>query len=224
MELRSFAPDAHILPSRPAHAFNSYLIGDVLIDAGTRWARRRLLRALEGHEVAAHAITHAHSDHQGASHAVCEQLGIPLWCPAGDADAMESGDLRDRSPAGSLVGRFQRRYWAGPAHPVAHRLVDGDEVGGFTVLETPGHSPGHMSLWRESDRTLIAGDVMFGRHPATGRPGLHEPPAMFTVDPARNRQNIRRLAALEPRVVTFGHGPPWHDTAALVRFAEQLPD
>jgi glyoxylase-like metal-dependent hydrolase (beta-lactamase superfamily II) len=222
MELETLAQDAYVLPSRPSHAFNSYLLDGVLIDAGTRWARRRLLRALEGREVVAHAVTHAHSDHQGSSHAICETLGLPLWCPDGDADAMESGDLEDRSP-GSAVSRLQRRYWAGPAHRVARRLREGDDVGGFVVLETPGHSPGHCSLWRESDRTLIAGDVMFGRHPATGRPGLHEPPVMFTCDPAGNRENIRRLAALEPRVVAFGHGPPCRDARAIAAFAAGLP-
>jgi len=91
------------------------------------------------------------------------------------------------------------------------------------VLETPGHSPGLISLWREADRTLIAADVLFGQHPLTGRPGLHEPPARFTLDPARNREEIRRLAALEPAVVCFGHGPPWRDPAALARFAAALP-
>ena len=96
-------------------------------------------------------------------------------------------------------------------------------MGGFAVLETPGHSPGHVAFWRESDRTLVAGDVLFGRHPLTGRPGLHEPPRMFTLDPALNRASIRRLAALDPAVVCFGHGPPWRDAAALRRFAESLP-
>jgi hydroxyacylglutathione hydrolase len=63
------------------------------------------------------------------------------------------------------------------------------------------------------------GDVMFGRQPLTGKAGLHEPPPMFTPDPRRNRESIRRLAALEPTAVCFGHGPPWRDTAALQRFA-----
>ena len=46
---------------------------------------------------------------------------------------------------------------------------------------------------------------------------------MFTLDPALNRASIRRLAALDPAVVCFGHGPPWRDAAALRRFAESLP-
>ena len=78
-------------------------------------------------------------------------------------------------------------------------LREGDALdGGFVVLETPGHSPGHLSYWREDDRTLIAGDVLFGRHPITGRPGLHEPPARFTPDVARNREQIRRARGAAP--------------------------
>jgi len=220
--MEQITQDLHLLPSRPAHAFNAYLMGDVLVDAGTRHARRRILRALAGHVPAAHAITHSHADHQGASAALCDELGIELWCPDEDADAMESGDLRDRAPV-NLVTRAQLRWWAGPAHPVARRLREGDEVGGFTVLETPGHSPGHVSFWREADRTLVAGDVLFGRHRVTGRPGLYEPPEMFTPDPGLNRASIRRLAALEPAVVCFGHGPPLRDPARLAAFAAALP-
>jgi len=123
----------------------------------------------------------------------------------------------------NVVTRLQMRGWAGPAHPVARRLGDGDEVGGFVALETPGHSPGHLAYWRESDRTVVAGDVMFGRHPLTGKPGLHEPPQMFTPEPGRNRESIRRVVALEPAVVCFGRGPPWRDPAALQRFAAALP-
>jgi glyoxylase-like metal-dependent hydrolase (beta-lactamase superfamily II) len=122
----------------------------------------------------------------------------------------------------NLVCRLQQRWWAGPAVPVARRLREGDEVGGFAVLDTPGHSPGHVSYWRESDRTLVVGDVLFGQHPVTGRPGIHEPPPLFTPDPARNRESIRRLAALRPAVAVFGHGPPLRDPEGLARFADAL--
>jgi hydroxyacylglutathione hydrolase len=60
---------------------NAYLAGDVLIDAGCRQSTGRILKQLDGHQVTAHALTHAHPDHQGASHHVCDQLGIPFWCP-----------------------------------------------------------------------------------------------------------------------------------------------
>ena len=83
----------------PPHAINAYLIGDVLIDAGTRHARHRILRQLSGHTVKAHALTHAHPDHQGASRAVCDALGIPLWC--GEAEAMRR--IRDLDADATLA-------------------------------------------------------------------------------------------------------------------------
>jgi len=54
------------------NAVNAYLLEDVLVDAGTRQSRGKILRQLEGHDVSTHALTHAHPDHQGASHEVCQ--------------------------------------------------------------------------------------------------------------------------------------------------------
>jgi hydroxyacylglutathione hydrolase len=107
-------------------------------------------------------------------------------------------------------------------HAVERKLGEGDTVAGFTVLDTPGHSPGHVSYWRESDRTLICGDVLFNLNPLTGRESLREPPRVLTHDPALNRESARRLAGLRPALVLFGHGPPVRDTERFVRFAEAL--
>jgi hydroxyacylglutathione hydrolase len=205
----------------PPNAINVYLAGDVLIDAATRQAQRRIFSQISGRTVSAHALTHAHPDHQGSSHAVCTRLGIPLWCGQGDVPAMETpGGV---TGSGGWETWVQRTFWAGPAHPVARALVEGDEVGGFTVLETPGHSPGHVSYWRESDRALIVGDVLFNLNMLTGRPGLREPPDAFTPDPPRNRESARRLAALEPALTCFGHGPPLRGAGKLTDFCARLP-
>lgn len=220
--MEQIADGLQLLRGTPRHAFNVYLADGYVVDAATRWATRRITRQLAGEQLAGHLITHAHADHQGASAALARELGLPVLAGHADADAIASGDLRDRGPV-NRVTRWQLRWWAGPAVPVATRLREGDRVGSFTVLETPGHSPGLISLWREADRTLLAADVLFGQHPTTGRPGLHEPPTRFTPDPALNRSQIRRLAALEPSVVCFGHGPPWRDPTALTRFAAALP-
>lgn len=215
-----------VIPSRPAYSFNSYLLGTVLLDAGTRGSRKRLLRAVQGRPVTAHAVTHAHADHQGASAALVQALGVEMWGPAHprEREALETGDLTLTS-TDNVVTRWQRRHWAGPAVHVDRGLVEGDVVGGFTVLETPGHSPGLLSFWREADRVLIAADTMFGRHPITGRPGLHEPPALFTSDVTANRAAIRRLAKLEPAIVCFGHGPPLREGAAekVATLAASIP-
>jgi hypothetical protein len=57
----------------------------------------------------------------------------------------------------------------------------------------------------------------------TAQPGLHEPPRLFNLDPARNRDCARRLAALEPQLVLFGHGKPLRDPSKLRAFADSLP-
>jgi hydroxyacylglutathione hydrolase len=222
--VKQLADDVQLLHGWPPNAINVYLVGDVLIDAATRQGEQRIMRELAGRKLSAHALTHAHPDHQGSSHAICERLQIPLWCGQGDVPAMETpGGVYD-SQAPSWVNRLQRRFWTGPAHPVARALVEGDEVAGFTVLEVPGHSRGHLAYWRESDRVLILGDVLNNVNVMTGIPGLHEPPSVFTPDPARNRRSARRLAALRPQVACFGHGPPLRDPGRLAEFVAGLAD
>jgi hydroxyacylglutathione hydrolase len=211
--------NAFFLPN----SINAYLAGDVLIDAGTRHSTKGILRDLEGHEVTAHALTHAHPDHQGASHEVCTTLGIPYWVPESDVDAAEDPSLiRERQPA-HPVARLYYKLFVGPAHSVDRPLREGDEVAGFQVLDTPGHSAGHVSFWRESDGVLILGDVLNNMDILTRIPGLREPKTWVTPDPQRNRQSIKRLGALEPRIVLFGHGAPLRDTRNFVEFCERLP-
>ena len=221
--MRELAPRVHQLSGLPPNAINVYVIGDVLVDAGTKLALRRIRRQTKTLPLSAHALTHAHPDHQGASHAICTERGIPLWVGEGDADAMESPQGIARSQPPGLVNKLQDRFWTGPPHPVARRLREGDEVAGFEVLEVPGHSAGHVAFWRESDRVLVAGDVMNNMDVRTGIPGLREPLPVFTPDPVRNRESIRRLAALEPSLVLFGHGAPLSDRHKLDRFVDNLP-
>jgi hydroxyacylglutathione hydrolase len=221
--MHQLAPGLHAVPGHPADAFNVHVAGATIIDAATRHAARRILRATASMTITAHAVTHGHCDHQGASAALVAALGIPFWAPAGEAAALAGGAVGALAPDNAIT-RWQLRHWAGPAVAVDRELRDGDALdAGFVALETPGHSPGHLSYWREEDRTLIAGDVLFGRHPLTGRPGLHEPPARFTLDAGRNRASIRRVAALRPRLTVFGHGPAWRDPDGLERFAAALP-
>ena len=183
--MKQLAEDLFILEGFPPYAINEYLAGTVLIDAGTRFDSRRILRRMRGREVTLHALTHAHPDHQGASHAVCEALGIPLWCGEADADAMETrGEIMARMPRHWLSGSVGR-MWTGPPHRVSRRLREGDQVGSFTAIETPGHTAGHLSFWREADRILITGDVLCNLNIWNGRVMLREPEAIFTLDPLR---------------------------------------
>ena len=218
------APGLWHVPLLPLDTLNVYLLGDVLIDSGATFSRRQILRALRGKEVRAHALTHAHMDHQGSSHAICEALKIPLWCGQGDREAMETGDLGLISPAPrSPVGRFGRMF-AGEGHPVSRTLLEGDQIGDFTVIETPGHSPGHLSFWRESDRALVLGDVAFSRSFITLRKYIHEPFAGATYDVGQNRASARKVAELGPELICFGHGPPHFDGQEFEDYVRTLPN
>src|SRR4028118_78297 len=79
-------------------------------------------------------------------------------------------------------------------------------------IHTPGHTPGHISLWRESDRTIIAGDAFITTNQesayavAVQTPEMHGPPKYFTPDWQSARQSVESLAALDPRLVVTGHG------------------
>jgi hydroxyacylglutathione hydrolase len=221
--VKELAPGLWQLRGFPPNGINVYLMGDVLVDAATRRAGRRILKQLRGRTVAAHALTHAHPDHQGASREVCTKLGIPFWVGEHDAEAAEDPRIIEQRQADVRINKLANRFWTGPGHPVDRRLVEGDEVAGFTVLDVPGHSEGHVAFWRESDRVLVLGDVLNNMDVMTGRPGLREPKWFFTPDPVRSRESIRKLAALEPALACFGHGAPLRDPAGLADFAASLP-
>jgi glyoxylase-like metal-dependent hydrolase (beta-lactamase superfamily II) len=199
----------------PRHWFNVYLVGDVLIDAATRWAKRRIVRQLEGRSLRLVALTHCHPDHQGAAKAVCERFAVPLACHEADVPTMEG--RVPMQPDNRLI-HMSTRFWAGPPYSVGRVLRHGDEVAGFRVVHAPGHTSGHVIFFRQSDRVAIAGDVLFNVSFLTGRPGLREPPSVFSVDAAQNRRSIRILADLKPNIVCFGHGPPLYNPLLLEQF------
>ena len=199
--------------STPRSLINAYLVGDVLVDAGHEAAgQASVVKAVAGRGVKTHVLTHVHNDHAGGTKHVKETLGVPVWVGAGDAQALRSGKVipPPSVPGGSLL--------AGPAGSPKvepdRELREGDEIGhGFTVLETPGHSPGHLSFWRESDRTLICGDVFFGmnvvtlqlRHPPAAR-DLHLRPAAEPPQRAPPGRARAQAAAVRPRAAAARPG------------------
>jgi hydroxyacylglutathione hydrolase len=214
--MRQIADGLWQLTGSPWQLINVYLLGDVLVDAGTRWAFSRIWRQLPGHPVRAVALTHCHPDHQGAAAALCNRLGVPLACHEADVAAMEG---RKPMQPDNWIIRLGVRVWAGPTHPVGRVLREGDEVGGFRVVHTPGHTPGHVLFFRDRDRVAVVGDVV-ANFPLRG---LREPPWFFSADPAENRRSIRLLVGLRPSLVCFGHGAPLADMGLLDRFAARLP-
>jgi glyoxylase-like metal-dependent hydrolase (beta-lactamase superfamily II) len=200
--------------------FNVYLAGDVLVDAATRWARRRILRQLQGRNLRMVVLTHCHPDHQGTAKFLCDHFRVPLACHEADVPAMEGQEpMQPRN----WILRWGQRFLAGPPHPVEQVLREGDEVAGFRVIHAPGHTPGHVILFRETDRVVIAGDLLANINFVTRKPGLLEPPPFFSVDRLQNRRSIQKLIELKPTLVCFGHGPPLRNPQELEKFVARWP-
>jgi len=210
--MKEVAPGVQRLFGLPPNAINVYLVDDVLIDAATRLAKRRILRQVIDRPLSMVALTHVHPDHQGAAHAVCEARGIPLACHVDGVAEMEG---REPPPNNSRGEKLIQRAWSGPPHPVKRPLADGDEVAGFRVIHAPGHAKSEVIFFRDSDRVAICGDVINTMNLYTGLPNVQEPPHGLSLDPMLNRQSIKKLAALEPTVVLAGHGPPLRDVEKL---------
>ena len=223
MALKEVAPGVERLGQFPLPMVNVYLAGDILIDAGTTWDRFRIPRQIRGRKLSLLALTHVHPDHQGLARDICRDRDIPLACHADDVDAMEGRRPSSEGQATNPLLTKIQSSWEGPPHKVSRVLGDGERVGEFTAVHTPGHARGHVVYFRESDGVAICGDVIRNINYATGRTGLGEPPEMFTYDAAENRRSIRRLAALEPTVLLPGHGPAVTDMDEFQAWVAALP-
>ncbi len=158
-------------------------------------------------------LGHADCDHRGAA----PGLGAPVYCHALEREAAESdAHFRDYFDFSKLRRRrapiFYRRImpvWDGGAVEIAGTVAEGDEVAGFRVYEFPGHAPGLIGLFRDSDRLALVSDVIYTVNPETLRPqpaGIPHP--AFDLDVDMVRASIRKLAMLEPSAVWAGHGAP----------------
>lgn len=198
----------------------------ILVDAGLGGYAQTIksaARQFAGESApAAIVLTHGHFDHVGSLEALLDSWASPVF-----AHRLERPYLSGQSnypPPDPLVGRgsmalLSRLYPRGPIN-VGARLeilpTDGSIPGApdWRWLHTPGHTAGHVSLFREADRTLIAGDAVVTTKQesllavATQRREIHGPPAYFTTDWRSARESVGRLAALEPEVLATGHGEP----------------
>jgi glyoxylase-like metal-dependent hydrolase (beta-lactamase superfamily II) len=98
-------------------------------------------------------------------------------------------------------------------------LTDGEEVFGLQVVETPGHTAGHLAVYDADTGVLVAGDAL------TTTDGLAGSNPQFTEDKAAAVASVRKLAALAPKTILVGHGGPVTDdaTATLSKLASSLP-
>ncbi|WEK69757.1 MAG: MBL fold metallo-hydrolase [Candidatus Chryseobacterium colombiense] len=211
--LRQIAPKVFQIPLMPRNSINCYIIEGVLVDSGIRSSYTTIKKALREVPVYQHILTHAHADHQGCSDQICAEFSIPLLCHPDEVFRTETGMVTNDYPTPQhWIAKLQQKYWAGQGHQVDQTIVENDSIGNFRVIETPGHSPGHISLFRERDGVLIIGDSATNMNLLTTVAGLRLPPNMFTTDQQRNIKSLQKLAQLNPSVICFGHGPVLQNT------------
>jgi hydroxyacylglutathione hydrolase len=201
----------------PSKIMNVYLIEDeggvTVFDAG--------IAAMAGAVAAAGAelggikrivLGHADADHRGAA----PTITAPVFCHEADRGAAESPSPfraywdfdKLRRPVNLVMPKLLRR-WDGGAVRIAGTLSEGDEVAGFRVIHLPGHAPGLIALYRESDRLALCSDCIYTLDVQTGIPGHSRVPhPAFNLDTEQARASIRKLAALDPSSVWPGHSGP----------------
>ena len=144
-------------------------------------------------------------------------MGVPVLChPAEVEDAEGSGGFR-YWPEGlrglplamrPLHLALHRFAWDGGPVKISGTVSEGDEVAGFKVIELPGHAPGLIGLWRESDRLALSTDCFYTLDRWGRDCDPQVPMTVYNYDTEQARASIRKLAALEPAAAWPGHANP----------------
>ena len=215
----------------------------VLIDAGVPKMARQVLDAarerFSGAPPAAIILTHGHVDHVGSLEELLETWDVPVYAHELEfpyLDGRAAYPPPDKSVGGGLFPLLSGLFPRDPIN-ISNRLralpADGSvpHMPGWQWIHVPGHTPGQIGLWRESDRTLMAADAFITTRQesvyavAVQAPEMHGPPMYFTQDWEASRESVRKLAALEPELVVCGHGRAMHGPqmrAALHELAENF--
>jgi glyoxylase-like metal-dependent hydrolase (beta-lactamase superfamily II)/predicted ester cyclase len=183
----------------------------VMFDAGTRSMTRGLAAAgarLGG--ISRVVLGHSHVDHRGAAPGV----GAPVWChPDEVADAEGDGGVHYQDLDG-LPLRARHLYkhvlfpgWDGGPVEVAGTVSEGDRVADFEVVHVPGHAPGLIVLHRSSDGVVLGSDLVYMADSIKLKP-VDDPVVpghWWNFNSEQARESVRKVAALEPKVVWTGH-------------------
>lgn len=228
--MKQILPNFYFITGLPAGRV--YVINDpdgiTLVDATVGGQTGRILDQVksigrEPKDVKRIFITHAHPDHVGSLPELKAATGAQVFVGALDKDVTEGKKPVDRVPPEKLNGpiKFRPPSTSFKGTPVDVALNGGetlDIMGGMQAVFTPGHSPGHMSLWQPEKKVLICGDVLFHLF------GIGLPPAFLTVDMEEDKRSVRKLADLKPSVLCFGHGDPVVENTAeqLEAFAKKI--
>jgi glyoxylase-like metal-dependent hydrolase (beta-lactamase superfamily II)/predicted ester cyclase len=206
-----------VVQGQPARC-NVYLIEDeggvTLFDAGARTMTRAVASAgakLGG--IRRVVLGHGHTDHRGTAPA----LGVPVLCHAAEVqDAEGSGGFRYwpeglaglPTPHRQLHRMLHRMAWDGGPVKISDTLAEGDEIAGFRVVDLPGHAPGMIGLWRESDRLVLSSDCFYTLDIWGRNVDPQLPIAIYNYDTEQARASLRKLAAMEPAAAWPGHAKP----------------
>lgn len=205
--------------------------GITIFDGGTRSMTKRARQAAEQlGPIRRIVLGHSHADHRG----IAKEIGAPIYChPDERPDAEGDGGYHyfdlDRIPFRIPRMAYPRllAHWdCGPLE-IAGTIEEGEDVCGFEVKHFPGHAPGQIGLWRESDRLAIVSDTIYVvdsmRFKPTELPNVPNP--IFNKDTVAAIESCRKLAALEPRVVAPGHADPMTGERQQIRvLLEQAAD
>jgi glyoxylase-like metal-dependent hydrolase (beta-lactamase superfamily II) len=174
----------------------------------------------EGARPAAIVMTHGHFDHIGALKELAERWDAPIYAHVDEhpyLNGTRAYPPPDPTVGGGMMSLLSPLYPRGPIDVSAWlQPLPADEsvpgMPGWCWIATPGHAPGHVSLWRNRDRAIIAGDAFITTTQesayavAVQSTELHGPPMYFTPDWDSARASVRVLAALEPDLAVTGHG------------------
>ena len=165
-------------------------------------------------------MTHGHADHVGALEELADFWEAPVFAHELELpylDGRAAYPPPDPGVGGGIIPVLATLFPRGPVNVGEHLQTlpasgSVPNMPGWRWIHTPGHTPGHISLWRESDRTIIAGDAFITTAQesvyaiATQRPEMHGPPMYFTPDWESAKSSVEYLAALEPELAVTGHG------------------
>jgi hydroxyacylglutathione hydrolase len=200
----------------PQKIMNVYLIEDggqvTVFDAGIREMTNGIASYAAGlGGIKRVVLGHGHVDHRGGA----PGLGAPVFCHPDEVEETQ-GDGGVHYADFSKLDWYARMImprlltsWDGGPVQVEGTVSEGDDVAGFKVVAFPGHAPGMIGLWRESDRLALVSDTLYTLNPQTGIKGAPRVPhRAFNYDTDQAIASLRKLAALEPASAWPGHANP----------------